>query len=253
MMDQSVIEVIAVEAGQVIVRNDGQPDRSCPGSVQGDWNAFYIRHGDGSGAWYGHLKNGSLSAKQVGDTVIAGEYLGLVGSSGFSTHPHLHFEYDTPAGPSTDPHSGSCRAGPSYWVIQRPYRDPRINMVLTHNAPPEFDAGCPNPYQETRHGHHDFLVGETMVAAVYLSDQEQAQVTTLRLFRPNGSLHSDWMFTSPDTYSASYWYWNIALTTAGLGELPTPGLWRFEAQHFNGTADSVDFTLRGDLFQNGFE
>jgi murein DD-endopeptidase MepM/ murein hydrolase activator NlpD len=185
--------------------------------------------------------------------VIAGEFLGLVGSPGFSTHPHLHFEYDSPAGPSSDPQSGSCRAGPSYWVYHRPYRDSPINLVLTHNAVPEFVSGCPNPTQETRHEHHDFLVGETIVAAVYPSDQEQAQVTTLRLFRPDGSLHSDWMLTSPGAYSASCWNWNIAQTTAGLGESPMPGLWRFEAQHFNGTADSVNFTVGGVLFQHGFE
>ena len=48
-------------------------------------------HADGSVAWYGHMKAGSLTNKAVGQTVSSGEYLGIVGSSGNSTGPHLHF------------------------------------------------------------------------------------------------------------------------------------------------------------------
>ena len=40
---------------------------------------FMFMHADGSIAWYGHMKSGSLTEKQ--DTVAQGEYLGIIGSS----------------------------------------------------------------------------------------------------------------------------------------------------------------------------
>ncbi len=50
-----------------------------------------IDHGGGVSSLYGHLLNGSRRV-QVGDTVSAGQVIGLVGSTGVSTGPHLHFE-----------------------------------------------------------------------------------------------------------------------------------------------------------------
>ena len=71
-------------------RADGFDDRSCtPGGTR---NKVAIRHGDGSTAWYLHVKKRSVTPKIVGDTVQTGEYLGIVGSSGDSGLPHLHFD-----------------------------------------------------------------------------------------------------------------------------------------------------------------
>lgn len=46
--------------------------------------------GHGRFAFYAHLQPGSLKVK-VGDRVKRGQVLGLVGNSGNSTEPHLHF------------------------------------------------------------------------------------------------------------------------------------------------------------------
>jgi len=90
-MDNDEILVVAAAPGIMVLREDGHYDRNC--SVTGmPWNAIYIQHSDGSIAWYGHMKKGSLTPKQVGQWVAAGEYLGVIGSSGSSTGPHLHFE-----------------------------------------------------------------------------------------------------------------------------------------------------------------
>jgi hypothetical protein len=50
---------------------------------------IYVRHANGYETRYGHLS--SRDAK-VGQKVVAGEAIGLEGSTGNSTGPHLHFE-----------------------------------------------------------------------------------------------------------------------------------------------------------------
>ena len=63
-------------------------------------NAIYIDHGMNLFSQYAHLSR--LDVK-VGDIVTAGEVIGLVGSTGFSTGPHLHFTFwvgNTPVNPN---------------------------------------------------------------------------------------------------------------------------------------------------------
>ncbi|MFG2292671.1 peptidoglycan DD-metalloendopeptidase family protein [Streptomyces sp. NPDC048603] len=55
-------------------------------------NEVIIRHADGHYSQYGHMSQLSVS---VGQTVTAGQEVGLVGSTGNSTGPHLHFEIRT--------------------------------------------------------------------------------------------------------------------------------------------------------------
>ena len=58
------------------------------------WNGGYgqyvrIRHGNGYESAYGHMSGIAVSA---GQEVRKGEIIGFVGSTGYSTGPHLHFE-----------------------------------------------------------------------------------------------------------------------------------------------------------------
>lgn len=81
--------VIAAAAGVVVVAG-----------VRGGYgNAVVIDHGHGIATLYAHQ---SVLVTRVGDTVAAGQIVGLVGSTGASTGPHLHFEvrlYGTPVDP----------------------------------------------------------------------------------------------------------------------------------------------------------
>ena len=53
-------------------------------------NHVILNIGEGVYAFYAHLQPGSIKVK-VGDNVRRGQALGLVGNSGNSTEPHLHF------------------------------------------------------------------------------------------------------------------------------------------------------------------
>ena len=57
--------------------------------VGGYGNLVVIRHANGLETFYGHLKESKV---QSGDWVNAGDIIGLGGSTGRSTGPHLHFE-----------------------------------------------------------------------------------------------------------------------------------------------------------------
>ena len=91
-------EILSVADGIVTETKDGIPQNS-PGAnsravpitmetIGG--NHVIVDIGENRFALYGHLQPGSLRVK-VGDKVKRGDVLGLVGNSGNSTEPHLHF------------------------------------------------------------------------------------------------------------------------------------------------------------------
>ena len=61
------------------------------GATYGEANGYYvtINHGDGYSSLYAHMTNYVVSP---GDYVTQGQVIGYVGSTGWSTGPHLHFE-----------------------------------------------------------------------------------------------------------------------------------------------------------------
>lgn len=68
-------------------------------STSGYGYLIRIRHMGGDETWYGHF---STLLSSVGDHVSQGEPIGLVGSTGISTGPHLHFELHE-SGSAVDP------------------------------------------------------------------------------------------------------------------------------------------------------
>ena len=92
-------DVLAVADATVAATKDGIPE-NVPGvdsravpitmeTVAG--NHIILDLGGGSYCMYAHLQPGSLKVK-VGDRVKRGQVLGLLGNSGNSTEPHLHFQ-----------------------------------------------------------------------------------------------------------------------------------------------------------------
>jgi murein DD-endopeptidase MepM/ murein hydrolase activator NlpD len=236
-MDFDQVEIVAVADGIIIHKSDGHDDRSC-GFDGGTWNAVYVEHADGSIAWYGHMKEDSTTPKAVGQSVVRGEYLGVVGSSGNSTGPHLHLETYDGSGSLIEPYDGPCNhlnPDDSWWESQRPYYDSAINAVHTHSAYPEFPA-C--PLQEVLNLQDSFDPGDRVTFAAYYRDQLEGQVSTYRIYDPDGSLFDSWTHGSPaDHYAASWWAWWTILP------LDAPeGIWRFEVE-FEGQVASRPFAV----------
>jgi len=95
--------VLAVADGRVVAVRDGIPDNR-PGHVGAEalnltletiaGNCVVLDLGSGQFAHYAHLRPGSVRVR-VGDRVKRGEVVALVGNSGSSFEPHLHFEVTT--------------------------------------------------------------------------------------------------------------------------------------------------------------
>ena len=91
-------EALAVADAVVVATKDGIPEnvpgptsRAVPITLETvGGNHVILDLGGGRFAFYAHLQPGSLRVK-TGDKVRRGQALGLVGNSGNSTEPHLHF------------------------------------------------------------------------------------------------------------------------------------------------------------------
>jgi hypothetical protein len=115
------VPVIAAAGGTVIRTGDGLPDRNTTWNVGGYGNYVEISHPGGLTTIYGHLRRGSVAVTQ-GQQVEQGALLGLVGSSGKSNWPHLHFEVRR-SGAAVDPFAGECSVQESLWTSQLAYQD----------------------------------------------------------------------------------------------------------------------------------
>ena len=245
MMDDNGLEVIAASGGQIIYKNDGEYDRSCD-TNNNPWNAVYIMHNDGSVAWYGHLKNSSLTTKNIGDTVTRGEYLGIVGSSGNSIGPHLHFEvyeddtYDY--NKLIDPYNGPSNDwnNISWWETQKPYRNPKINALTTNSNPPDF-GDCPS--SEITNEKNIFSTNELVYFIVFLKDQF-GQNFDLRVYKPDNSISLSWNRNLTEDYASSYWFYT--------GYVDIEGQWRLECTLSTGEIINHYFTVDNSLNTNKY-
>jgi murein DD-endopeptidase MepM/ murein hydrolase activator NlpD len=120
-VQDSGVTVVAAAAGQVSLVHDGEPDRNATQDSGNDWNVVQLIHPGGITSVYGHLRRGSILVT-AGQAVTAGMPLGLVGSSGFSNWPHLHFEVRR-GSTTIDPWKGPCQPGLSLWQAQLPYQN----------------------------------------------------------------------------------------------------------------------------------
>jgi hypothetical protein len=91
-------EVLSATAGRVVGVVDNLPDRdlnfgrlSAPFAADAGGNHVVVQVGPGRYAFYAHLIPNTVMVK-VGQRVKVGDPLGLLGNSGNSNAPHLHFQ-----------------------------------------------------------------------------------------------------------------------------------------------------------------
>ena len=88
------MDVVAAQAGKVVRASDlrcadgNRVSQECNG---GYGNYVKIEHENNYATIYAHLSPGTI-AVTVGQEVVAGQYLGKMGSSGNSSGTHLHYE-----------------------------------------------------------------------------------------------------------------------------------------------------------------
>jgi murein DD-endopeptidase MepM/ murein hydrolase activator NlpD len=94
---------LAAADGEVVFA--GNADDNC------NTRAVIVDHGNGYRTLYWHLARVGV---QIGDRVARGQPVGMIGSTGCATGPHLHFGVQF-LGRNTDPY-GWCGTGPDPWA-----------------------------------------------------------------------------------------------------------------------------------------
>lgn len=244
-MDNNMVEVIAAAPGTIIAVHDGEFDKNCAGNSL-TANYIMIQHADGTSALYWHMKKNSVTTKAVGQTVVAGEYLGVVGSSGSSSGPHLHFEVRTgtfDATTNVDPFTGTCntKVATSWWTNQKTYKETAIVKASVHTT----DVVVPTcPGTEILNVGTVFTVpfqGDGLAAGyakfyIFIRDEVSGLNADLSILNPNGTVFSSWVYNSTSNTKTKMWGFSKLLPTI-------PGVYTFKAI-YNGITTSSTFEIK---------
>lgn len=215
-MQESIMEVIAAAPGIIINKKNTNYDLNCLNNGNVAWNGIVVEHSDGSTSVYMHFKRGTATTKEIGASVETGELLGIAGSSGSSTIPHLHFEVQDLAGNFIDPYQGPCNNmnSVSWWQQQENYYVPKINRISTHYSTAN-DSACPvveNTYEKV-----NFNDGEMMVLKLFYRDIKNGDVTNIKITKPAGTIVSNYSWTQNwgVLYPTAFVYWTFNIDRPG--------------------------------------
>lgn len=190
------VSVIAAAPGHVRRVRDGEPDVNMrvigEAAVKGreSGNFVLIDHGGGWFTIYGHLKRGSILVRR-GQEVLTGALLGLIGLSGKTEFPHVHFGVQV-GRETVDPFVGrvewtGCGVGPEpLWssaaLAALAYRPTGVLAAGFADAKPEPEAARRGEYQTDR-------IARTAEAIVFWVDVfgiQKDDVTAAHIIGPDG-------------------------------------------------------------------
>lgn len=237
-MDSGVY-VVAVADGRVYFTHDGEFDRSKQQDTGGYGNYISINHGDSLYTLYAHLKKGSLLVN-VGDTVIQGQRIAKVGSSGKSTDPHCHFEvYKN--GLNIDPFGRLCEGQPEIPAMFTfvPQYDNDLQYISSAVAPGilALDSVRENPHTSLFTTRDSFIT--YWVHGLSIGENN---VVRTDWYQPSGAL---W-FSHLDTMDASYryWYYYTYINGPAVQTNMPLGTWKAKFYVQNAPFDSLLFEIR---------
>lgn len=215
------VPIFAALDGTVVDLHDGEFDRNTAFNSGAVANYVVLDHGMGHRTFYLHMRKNSV-AVGLNQFVKAGTQLGLAGSSGYSTGPHLHFESQLNS-VVYEPYAGACQqVNPSRWVNQIPIRrDLYLAMFAMHgtnNVNPFLPENPPRKGTFIRTGTFQ------SIGCWYVVHNQSANSTwRLRYKRPNGTVFFDsgtQNFNNPFYRWGQWWfYYNLNPDTTGTWAL----------------------------------
>lgn len=215
----------AVEDGVVIGLDDAHYDRNT--SCSGQWNFVTVLQDDGYTTIYGHLKQNSVVVS-LGQAVTRGQKLGVVGSSGCSTAPHLHLEtLDSATGALVDPFTEGLFGDPPIYDTAFSLMDVVIDDVPLATIPDILD---PDPNITS------IRFGETMGVGLSMAGGGIGDVVRFAFYEPNGSFHDDHVIAMTQPYRHHFWLCNMTLPEI-------IGTWRVDIELNGAVADSYDVQM----------
>ena len=236
--------VLAAAPGVVIATDDGNFDEQVAGNSD-PVNYVLLQHADGTESLYLHLRKWSVDA-YVGEQVVEAQPLALVGSSGSSTAPHLHFEVRTSVGSPVDPWAGPCDVHPSLWRSQRAdvYDEPAsvydagISTVAPDGTSIKHRPPDVRHVQQVPGGvlHYAWLKPSSMHAGDRIS---------INWLRPDGTTFASRGFTHPGPFASDSWaYWSVLLPASGA-----QGTWTVRFSLNGAIVKELRFVLDGRAMQ----
>lgn len=200
--------VIASAAGTVTEIYQASYDRNTSCSTD-QWNHVTLKHANGFQTIYGHMKKNSVVVT-VGQTVTAGQKLGVVGSSGCSTGPHVHLETIDCNNKLIEPMKEGMFLSPPIYTKNAPttIMDTNIKQPTISSYTELQDPGLTEP--TSVHAGVNFSV------AMIVSSLKVNDVLAIDVYDPSNTLQSfGYSNTSSSYYAFSYWWSNFYLNTLG--------------------------------------
>ncbi|MEO8147051.1 MAG: peptidoglycan DD-metalloendopeptidase family protein [Bacteroidia bacterium] len=229
-MEHKSVKIVAAAPGIILDKHDGEFDHQCAMN-NNPANYVIIQHADGSTAWYWHMKTNSVTTKAIGASVIEGELIGYVGSSGSSTGPHLHFEVHDATNKVIEPSFGPCNyTTPStWWKIQKPYNERNINRLLVSRTAVNMPSCSTETFDESQKVCAVYLPPYNLSPYFYVfyRDFVMGDTAFFKVIRPDGVVWQSWNYVATSTYTAAYTYWSFYYFP-NIG-----GTWTFEATYHN--------------------
>ena len=212
-------------------------------------NVVTVMHSDSSITSYLHLK-ANIAFVAEGQLVSEGQVLAVIGSSGRTSNPHLHFQVADKDGNDIEPYTGANPAtdcntfnNDSWWKIQKPHFEPRLNRIMTHYGKfsqfgPDGDSRLFCPEFEQVKAKNNFSAGDSIYLGIFLSDILTNSDTDYEIIRPNGAIWQSGNFSHAGDPGSYAWY-TIAKKLPSNAD---PGTWKFRVS-FRAETETHYFTV----------